>query len=81
MLYRGRGCETCNRTGFKGRIALHELLLGSEEMKQLILSRARTIDMLAKASESGMVRLLQDGIQKVLRGLTTYRQVRAVTME
>jgi type II secretory ATPase GspE/PulE/Tfp pilus assembly ATPase PilB-like protein len=81
MLYRGRGCETCNRTGFKGRVALHELLLGSEEMKQLILSRARTIDMLAKASESGMVRLLQDGIQKALRGLTTYRQVRAVAME
>ncbi len=81
MLYRGCGCETCNRTGFKGRVALHELLLGSEEMKQLILSRARTIDMLAKASESGMVRLLQDGIQKVLRGLTTYRQVRAVAIE
>jgi type II secretory ATPase GspE/PulE/Tfp pilus assembly ATPase PilB-like protein len=50
-------------------------------MKQLILSRARTIDMLAKASESGMVRLLQDGIQKTLSGLTTYRQVRAVAME
>ena len=81
MLYRGRGCETCNRTGFKGRVPLHELLLASEEMKQLILSKARATDMLAKASESGMVRLLQDGIQKVLRGLTTYRQVRAVAME
>jgi len=81
MLYRGRGCETCNRTGFKGRVPLHELLLASEEMKQLILSKARATDMLAKASESGMVRLLQDGIQKVVRGLTTYRQVRAVAME
>jgi type II secretory ATPase GspE/PulE/Tfp pilus assembly ATPase PilB-like protein len=50
-------------------------------MKQLIVSKARTIDMLAKASENGMVRLLQDGIQKVLRGLTTYRQVRAVVNE
>src|SRR5262245_745965 len=81
MLYRGRGCETCNRTGFKGRVPLHELLLATEEMKQLILSKARAPDMLAKASESGMVRLLQDGIQKVVRGLTTYRQVRAVAME
>jgi type II secretory ATPase GspE/PulE/Tfp pilus assembly ATPase PilB-like protein len=81
MLYRGRGCETCNRTGFKGRVPLHELLLASEEMKQLILSKARATDMLAEASESGMVRLLQDGIQKVVRGLTTYRQVRAVAME
>lgn len=81
MLYRGRGCQTCNRTGFKGRVPLHELLLASEEMKQLILSKARASDMLAKACESGMVRLLQDGIQKVLQGLTTYRQVRAVAME
>jgi type II secretory ATPase GspE/PulE/Tfp pilus assembly ATPase PilB-like protein len=81
MLYRGRGCEICNRTGFKGRVPLHELLLASKEMKRLIVSKARTIDMLAKASENGMVRLLQDGIQKVLRGLTTYRQVRAVVNE
>lgn len=81
MLYRGRGCEICNRTGFKGRVPLHELLLASEEMKQLIVSKARTIDMLTKASEMGMVRLVQDGIQKVLQGLTTYRQVRTVVME
>jgi type II secretory ATPase GspE/PulE/Tfp pilus assembly ATPase PilB-like protein len=80
MLYRGRGCETCHRTGFKGRVPLHELLLASEEMKQLILSKARTTDMLAKAVEGGMVTLLQDGIQKVLQGLTTYRQVRAVAI-
>jgi len=81
MLYRGRGCEVCNRTGFKGRVPLHELLLASEDMKQLILSKARTTDMLAKASESGMITLLQDGVRKVLQGLTTYRQVRAVATE
>ena len=80
-LWRGRGCEACHRSGFKGRVPLHELLVGSEQMKQLIQSKARTTDMLAKAIESGMVTLLQDGIRKVLQGLTTYRQVRAVAMK
>lgn len=78
MLSRGRGCETCHRTGFKGRVPLHELLVGTEDIKQLTQSRARTPDLLAKAVECGMVTLLQDGIQKVFQGLTTYRQVRAV---
>jgi type II secretory ATPase GspE/PulE/Tfp pilus assembly ATPase PilB-like protein len=57
---------------------LHELLVGTKEIKQLIQSRARTTDMLAKAVQQGMLTLLQDGIRKALLGLTTYRQVRAV---
>ncbi len=80
-LYRGRGCEACNRTGFKGRIPLHELLRGSEEMKRLIQSRVRTADMLSLAMKEGMSTLVQDGIQKVLRGETTYRQIRAVAIK
>ncbi|MEK6763632.1 MAG: GspE/PulE family protein [Nitrospirota bacterium] len=80
-LYRGRGCEACNRTGFKGRVPLHEFLRGSEEMKRLIQSRAGTADMLSLAITDGMLTLVQDGIQKVLRGETTYRQVRAVAMK
>ena len=80
-LYRGRGCEVCNRTGFKGRIALHEFLRGSEEMKRLIQSRARTADILSLAMKEGLTTLVQDGIQKVLCGETTYRQVRAVAMK
>jgi type II secretory ATPase GspE/PulE/Tfp pilus assembly ATPase PilB-like protein len=80
-LYRGRGCEACNRTGFKGRVPLHEFLRGSEEMKRLIQSRAGTADMLSLAMTDGMSTLVQDGIQKVLRGETTYRQVRAVAMK
>jgi type II secretory ATPase GspE/PulE/Tfp pilus assembly ATPase PilB-like protein len=80
-LYRGRGCEACNRTGFKGRVPLHELLRGSEEIKRLIQSRARTADMLSLAMKEGMATLVQDGIQKALRGVTTYQQVRAVAMK
>lgn len=77
-LYRERGCEACNRSGFKGRVAIHELLIGSEEIKGMIQSKARTAEILNAAMREGMVTLLQDGIQKVLQGVTTYRQVRAV---
>ena len=80
-LYRGRGCEACNRTGFKGRVPLHEFLRASEEMKRQIQSRAGIAEMLSLAMTDGMSTLVQDGIQKVLRGETTYRQVRAVAMK
>jgi type II secretory ATPase GspE/PulE/Tfp pilus assembly ATPase PilB-like protein len=78
LLFRGRGCEQCRRSGFKGRVPLHELLVGTSEIKQLIQSRARTADMLNAAMRIGMQTLLDDGIRKVVQGLTTYRQVRAV---
>jgi len=78
QLYRGRGCEACNHTGLKGRIALHELLRGSDELRNLIQTRAKTAEMQSLAAKEGMVTLVQDGIMKVLAGLTTYDQVRAV---
>ena len=80
-LYRGQGCGACNRTGFKGRVPLHELLLPSEEIKRLIQTRSRTAEILTLAMKEGMATLIQDGIQKALQGLTTYRQVRAVAMK
>lgn len=81
QIYRGRGCEACNQTGYKGRVALHELLLGSEEMKCLIQSRARTAEMLNLARQEGMITLVQDGIHKVLQGVTTFKQVKAVAIK
>jgi type II secretory ATPase GspE/PulE/Tfp pilus assembly ATPase PilB-like protein len=60
---------------------LHELLVGMDDIKHLIQSRARTADILTRAIESGMVTLLQDGILKTLQGLTIYRQVRAVALK
>ena len=80
-LYRGRGCDVCNQSGFKGRVPLHELLVGSEEIKNLIQSKARTAEILSVAMRDGMVTLFQNGIQKVLKGATTYRQVRSVAMK
>lgn len=81
QLYRGKGCETCNQTGLKGRVALHELLCGSDELRNLIQNRAKTAEMLSLAIKEGMITLVQDGIGKVLAGVTTYDQVRAVAMK
>jgi type II secretory ATPase GspE/PulE/Tfp pilus assembly ATPase PilB-like protein len=80
-LSRGKGCETCNRSGFKGRVALHELLLGSDQMKRMVQQKARTEDMLKAALAEGMTTLMQDGIQKVLQGLTTHKEVKAVAIK
>jgi type II secretory ATPase GspE/PulE/Tfp pilus assembly ATPase PilB-like protein len=80
-LSRGKGCETCNRSGFKGRVALHELLLGSDQIKRMVQQKARTEDMLKTALTEGMTTLVQDGIQKVLQGHTTYKEVKAVAIK
>ncbi|TKB68104.1 MAG: general secretion pathway protein GspE [Nitrospira sp.] len=80
-LTRGKGCETCNRTGFKGRVALHELLLGSDGLKRMIQTKARTEEMLQAAIQDGMTTLMQDGVQKVLLGQTTFKEVKAVAIK
>ena len=80
-LTRGKGCETCNRTGFKGRVALHELLLGSDRLKRMIQTKARTEEMLQAAIQDGMTTLMQDGVQKVLLGQTTFKDVKAVAIK
>jgi type II secretory ATPase GspE/PulE/Tfp pilus assembly ATPase PilB-like protein len=80
-LYRARGCDLCNHTGFKGRVAIHELLLGSDDLKGLVQGRAKTSVLFQQAKQEGMRTLVQDGIRKVLRGDTTYRQVRAVALK
>ena len=80
-LYRGKGCDTCNRTGLKGRVALHELLVGTDEIKRLIQNKAKTDEMVKAAMSEGMTTLVQDGIQKVLQGHTTYKEVKAVAIK
>ncbi len=80
-LFRGKGCDTCNRTGLKGRVALHELLLGTDHMKRLIQAKAKTEEMLRLALSEGMTTLVQDGIEKVLNGQTTYKEVKAVAIK
>ena len=80
-LFRGRGCNACNNTGYRGRVPIHELLVVSDRLKELIQGRARTAELLVCARDNGMRTLLQDGIQKVAQGLTTYQEVRAVAIK
>jgi len=80
-LHRATGCEACNGTGFKGRVPLHELSRGTEDVKTLIQSKAGLAGLREPAIKEGMGTLIQDGIQKALQGLTTCRHVRAVAMK
>ena len=80
-LYRGKGCDTCNRSGLKGRVALHELLLGTDTLKRLIQNKAKTEEMLKQGMADGMTTLVQDGVEKVLQGHTTYKEVKAVAIK
>jgi len=80
-LSRGKGCETCNRTGSKGRVALHELLLGSDKLKRMVQMKARTEELLKAAIEEGMTTLMQDGVQKTLLGHCTFKDVKAVAIK
>ena len=81
MLYRPKGCDTCNRGGFKGRVGIHELMIGTDHLKQLIQTKAKTEEMQHAAMEDGMTTLVQDGIEKTLNGLTTFKEVKAVAMK
>lgn len=79
-LFKSRGCEKCNHTGYRGRIAIHELLVATDEIKEAIQRRAMVEEVRHLAIEGGMRTLLQDGISKVFMGLTDFRQVRSVCM-
>ncbi|MGH8663380.1 MAG: ATPase, T2SS/T4P/T4SS family [Burkholderiales bacterium] len=81
VLYDAVGCEVCGGTGYKGRVGLHELLLGSDAVKKHIQEHARVAEIVATALEDGMRTLKQDGIEKVLQGITDIKQVRAVCIK
>ncbi len=81
QLYKPVGCDACGGTGYKGRVGLHELLVGSDGMKKLIQEHARVAEMLALALAEGMLTLKMDGMEKVLVGITDMAQVRAVCIK
>ena len=80
-LYKPKGCDACGGTGYKGRVGLHEMLVGTDPMKKLIQEHARVADMLATALAEGMLTLKMDGMEKVLMGITDMLQVRAVCIK
>ncbi|MGB2988952.1 MAG: GspE/PulE family protein, partial [Candidatus Zixiibacteriota bacterium] len=73
--YRGKGCERCKHTGYRGRIGIYEVLETNEEVNQLILQKALSVE-LEKAS--GMKSMLDDAIDKILKGVTTTDEIRRV---
>ncbi|MEK7702269.1 MAG: GspE/PulE family protein [candidate division NC10 bacterium] len=81
VLYKGKGCANCGKSGYRGRAAIHELLIATDEMKRLIQTKARVAEMVALAKSGGMTTLVQDGVLKSLSGLTDFRQVKAVAIK
>ena len=71
------GCDKCGRTGFRGRLGIHELLVVSPQLRHMIQVRSRSEDLLQQALLEGMRTLRQDGIEKVLLGQTSLAEVRA----
>ena len=73
--YYGKGCETCNQTGYKGRKGIYELMRITDPLRELINERAPTVMLKQKAIELGMVTLRQDGLRSIFAGDTTIEEV------
>ena len=80
-LCKGIGCQACHNTGYRGRMGIHELLMGTEEMKRLVQQKARMEFIREQALEDGMRTLKQDGIEKVFGGFTDLKEVRKVCIK
>ncbi|OYT92172.1 MAG: secretion system protein E [Burkholderiales bacterium PBB3] len=80
-LYKAVGCDKCNKTGYKGRVGLHELLVADDPVKKLIQERSRVAELFAQAVEGGMRTLKMDGMEKIMMGLTDLKMVRSVCIK
>ncbi|MBQ9367912.1 MAG: type II secretion system ATPase GspE [Victivallales bacterium] len=78
--YKGRGCEYCNNSGYKGRVGIFELLLVSPAIQSLVNERKPTQFIKEQAMKEGMVTMRQDGIKQILDGITTSKEVLQYTM-
>ncbi len=73
--FKGRGCPTCNGTGYKGRIGLYEVMEVTDELRELIIIGASAIELRRKAMECGMITLRESGLYKIREGVTTIEEV------
>jgi type IV pilus assembly protein PilB len=78
---RGKGCERCNGTGYKGRVGLYEVMEVTEELRELILVGASALELKKKAVEEGMITLRRSGLRKVMEGVTTIEEVARETVK
>jgi type IV pilus assembly protein PilB len=74
-VYRGRGCATCNNTGYKGRIGLYEVMEITEDLRELIIIGASAMELRRKAIDLGMITLRESGLCKLRQGITTIEEV------
>ncbi len=74
-IYKGRGCDKCNNTGYKGRVGLIEVMVIDDDIRDLILSGGTAIDIKRKAMENGMITLRRSGLVKIKEGITTVEEV------
>jgi type IV pilus assembly protein PilB len=74
-LFKGRGCERCSSTGYKGRVALYEVMEIDDEVRELILSGASAYELRQKSLQKGMIGLRESGLQKIRDGVTTVDEV------
>jgi type IV pilus assembly protein PilB len=79
-LFRGRGCERCSTTGYKGRVALYEVMEIDDEVRELILSGASAFELRQKAIQNGMMTLRGSGLQKIRDGMTSIEEVARETV-
>ena len=80
-LFRGKGCNNCKDTGYKGRVGIFELLIINEEIRKMIIARASNDVIKRKAVEMGMKTLSDDGLEKVSKGITTIDEIIKITKE
>jgi type IV pilus assembly protein PilB len=73
--YRGRGCDRCNRTGYKGRLGLFELLVMNDDLRDMVMRNASTEDLREAARKAGMKTLRENGMESMFAGLTTAEEV------
>lgn len=74
-LYKGRGCQVCNNTGYKGRVGLYEVMEVTDELRELIIIGASAMELRRKAIELGMITLRESGLYKIRAGITTIEEV------
>jgi type IV pilus assembly protein PilB len=74
-LFKGRGCQICNNTGYKGRVGLYEVMEITDAMREMVLTGASSIELKNKAAEEGMITLRGSGLRKIKAGLTTVEEV------
>ena len=81
MVLRGKGCAACYSTGYKGRVAIHEVIPITRELKDLILSNSTSRDLIEFVRKQGHESMIEDGVHKIMNGITSFTEVMRVAIE